>query len=128
MACWLIVMQWLFITLIPYSISLTLGLKLGVQCTCTLVLFFLLAPSDTLAYWNSWTLDASVGCWTLGAGLWTQDAGLSTLDAAIVSEQNQNPVSDSAWLNYWKYFGWKSLRNSWSHLFCRDYKFWLGYF
>ena len=54
-----------------------------------------------------WTLDA--GLWTLDAGLWTLDAGLWTLDATLwtllsghwtlsltVSEQNQNPIFDSA--------------------------------
>ena len=65
---------------------------------------------------NFWTLDASVGRWTLVAGLWTLDAGLWTLDSGLwtldatlwtlgsghwtlsltVSEQNQKPVSDSA--------------------------------
>ena len=54
-----------------------------------------------------WTLDS--GRWTLDAGRWTMDPGLSTLDAKLRklgsghwtllltgSEQNQNPVSDSA--------------------------------
>ena len=56
-----------------------------------------------------WTLDA--GCWTLDAGLWTLLSGLSTLDAGrytldpglwhrtlslTVLEQNQKAVSDSA--------------------------------
>ena len=81
------------------------------------------------------TLDS--GCWTLDAGLWMLDAGLCTLDSArwtlhaglwmldagrwtldsqpwtlslIVAEQNQNPVSDFVWLNYWKFFGYESLR------------------
>ena len=34
----------------------------------------------TLAYWNSWTLNARVGRWTVDARLWTLDAGLWTLD------------------------------------------------
>ena len=68
-----------------------------------------------------WTLD--YGRWTLGAGLWKLDSGTWTLDALLwtldtgnwtlsltVSEQNQNPVSDSAWLNYWKSFGCEPLR------------------
>ena len=44
-------------------------------------------------------------------GLWTQelDAELWTLSLTVV-EQNQNPVSGFAWLNYWKFFGCKSLR------------------
>ena len=33
------------------------------------------------AYRNSWTLDASVGCWTLEAGLWTLNSGHQTLDS-----------------------------------------------
>ena len=95
-----------------------------------------------------WTLDA--GRWTLDVGLWTLtlDSGLSTLDGGhwtldatlwtlgsghwtlllIVLEQNRKPVSDSAWLNYWKFFGCESLRISWSHLLYREYNFWLGYF
>ena len=69
-----------------------------------------------------WTLDAGLwtldpGCWsldarswTLDAGLWMLDPGLWTLDATLRklgsghcsllsngSEQNQNPVSDSAY-------------------------------
>ena len=107
------------------------------------------------AYRNSWTRDASVGRWTLDTGLWTLDSGPWTLDAGrwtlnaglwtldsrcrtlgswhwrlslTVLEQNQKPVSDSAWLNYWKFFGCESLRTSWLHLLYRDYRFWLGYF
>ena len=58
-----------------------------------------------MAYWNSWTLDAGVGRWTLDSGLWTFDATLWMLRSGhwalplTVSEQNQDPVSDSAWLN-----------------------------
>ena len=44
-----------------------------------------------------WTLDA--GLWTLDSGRWTLDAGLWTLSLTVV-EQNQNPVSDFARLNY----------------------------
>ena len=33
------------------------------------------------AYRNSWTLDASIGCWTLDAGLWTLDPELWMLNA-----------------------------------------------
>ena len=93
-----------------------------------------------------WTLDA--GLWTLDAGLWTLDPGLSMLDVGrwtlhatrltlgsghwtislTVLEQNQKPVSDSAWLDYWKFSGCESLRTSWSPLLCRGYRFWLGYF
>ena len=93
-----------------------------------------------------WTLDAGLwtldsGLWTLDTGLWTLDAGRWMLDASLwtlgsghwtlsltVLEQNQKPVSDSAWLNYWKFFGLESLRTLWSRLSDRDYKFWLGYF
>ena len=90
-----------------------------------------------------WTMDASVGPWTLDAGCWTLVSGLSTLDAGrytldpglwhrtlslTVLEQNQKAVSDSAWLNYWKFFGRDSLRAWWSRLFCRDYRFWRSYF
>ena len=65
------------------------------------------------ANWNSWTLDARVGRWTLDAGLWTLDSGLSTLESGrwtfdatlwtlgfghwtlplTVLEQNQKPIS-----------------------------------
>ena len=68
-----------------------------------------------------WTLDAGlwtleVGLWALDAGLWTMDSTLGTLGSGhwtlslLNSEQNQNPVSDSAWLNYWKLFCSESLR------------------
>ena len=86
-----------------------------------------------------WTLDA--GLWTLGSGRWTLGSERWTLDSwrwtlgsghwtlsLTVLEQNQQPVSDSAWLNYWKFFRCESLRTSWSHLLYRDYRFWLGYF
>ena len=82
-----------------------------------------------------WTLDS--GRWTLDPGIWTLHHGLWTLGATLwslgsghwivslfVSEENQNPVSDSAWLYYWKFFGCESLRTSWSRLFCRNYRFW----
>ena len=48
-----------------------------------------------------------------------------TLDTELLtgSEQNQNPVSDFAWLNYLKLFGCDSLRTLWSRLFCREYRF-----
>ena len=72
-----------------------------------------------------WTLDA--GIWTLGAIFWTLSSRHCTL-SLTVSEQNQNPVSDFAWLNYWEFFRCKSLRTSWSRLFCRDYRLWRGYF
>ena len=55
------------------------------------------------------------------------DTGHWTLSLTAVV-QNQNPVSDFAWLNYWKLFGYESLRTSWSRLFCRDYRFWRSYF
>ena len=75
------------------------------------------------AYRNSWTLDLSVGRWTLDAGPWTLDAGPWTLDSGrwtldsgrwtldatlwtlgsghwtlslTVLKQNQKLVSDSA--------------------------------
>ena len=103
------------------------------------------------AYRNSWTLDTSVGFWTLYAGLWTLnsrrwtldpgrwtfDAGRWTLNAACwtlhfgrwgLGTGHYRPVSDSAWLNYWKFFGQESLRTSWSRLLYRDYRFWRGYF
>ena len=35
------------------------------------------------AYRNSWTLDLSVGRWTLDAGPWTLDAGPWTLDSKL---------------------------------------------
>ena len=86
-----------------------------------------------------WALDA--GLWTLESGRWTLDSRHWTLDATLwtlgsghwtlsltVLKQNQNPVSDSAWLNYWKLFGCESRRTSWSRLFCRDYRFWRGYY
>ena len=102
---------------------------------------------------EQWTLDA--GLWILDSGFWTRHAGLLaldpgrwTLDAEIwtldvifwtlssrnctlsltVSEQNQNPVFDFALLDCWEFFGCESLRTSWSRLFCRDYRFWRGYF
>ena len=72
-----------------------------------------------------WTLDS--GIWTLDPASWTLDAGLWTLELPLaVSEQNQNPVSGSAWLTYWKLFGWESLRTSWSRLFGRGSRFWCG--
>ena len=66
-----------------------------------------------------WTLDA--GLWMLDSGLWTLGCGRYTLDALdtghwtlslTVAEQNQNPVSDFAWLSYWKFFRCESLRTS----------------
>ena len=64
------------------------------------------------AYRNSWTLDASVGFWTLYAGIWTLnsrrwtfDAGRWTLNAARwtlhfgrwgLGTGHCRPVSDSA--------------------------------
>ena len=69
---------------------------------------------------GGWTMEA--GLWNLDAGLWMLDAGPWTLDATLwtlgfgywtrsltVSEQNPNPISDSAWLNHWKFFRGKSL-------------------
>ena len=46
-----------------------------------------------LEYFGRWTLDA--GLWTLDSTLWTLGSGHWTL-SLTVSEQNQNPVSDSA--------------------------------
>ena len=72
-----------------------------------------------------WNLDA--GCWTVDVGrwmlyatFWTLGSGHWTLSLTVL-EQNQKPGSDSVWLNYWKFFGYKSLKSSWSRLFCRDY-------
>ena len=93
-----------------------------------------------------WTLDAGLcmldsGRWTLDAELWTLDSGRWTLDTTLctlgsghwtlsltVLEQNQKPVSDSARLNYRKFFGCESLRTTWSRLLYRDYRLWFGYF
>ena len=102
-----------------------------------------------------WTLDSV--SWTLNTELWTLNSGRRTLDTApwmldsgrwnldagpytlsldsghwtlllSVSERYQNPVSNSAWLNYWKFIVCKFLKTSWSRLLCRDYRFWRGYF
>ena len=88
-----------------------------------------------------WTLDT--GCWTLDAWLWRLDSRrwtltseLWTLDAALwpldtvldCFRTEPNPVPDSAWLNYWKFFVCKYLWTSWSRLFCRNYRFWPGFF
>ena len=91
--------------------------------------------------WHMEFLDSGRKCWTLDSGLWTLDPVPWTLDdtlwtlgsgywtpSSAVSEQNQKSVSDSVWLNYWTFFGGKSLRTSWSRLFCRDYRFWCSYF
>ena len=79
-----------------------------------------------------WTPDS--GHWTLDAGLWMPDARLLTLDSRrlmlhfghwplgtghYLLEQNMKPVSDSAWLNYWKSFRCEFLRTSWSPLLYR---------
>ena len=82
--------------------------------------------------YGHWTLDAgrwmlSSGRWTLESWRWTLSSGHWILSLTVL-EQNQQPVSDSAWLNYWKFFQCESLRASWSHLLYRDYRFWLGYF
>ena len=91
--------------------------------------------------WHMEFLDSGRKCWTLDSGRWTLYPGLWTLGdtlwtlgsghwtpSSTVSEQNQKSVSDSVWLNYWTFFGCKSLRTSWSRLLCRDYRFWRGYF
>ena len=68
-----------------------------------------------------WTLDSKL--WTLDAGRKTLDSGRWTLGSAhrtlslTVSEQNQNPVFGSAWLNYWKFFRCESLKTSWHPCF-----------
>ena len=72
-----------------------------------------------------WTLDSRH--WTLNATLWTLVSGHWTLSLTVL-EQNLKLVSDSPWLNYWKSFVSKSLRTSWSRLFCRGYSFWRDYF
>ena len=90
---------------------------------------------------ESWTLDA--GFWTLDDGVWTLDsgpctldpgrytldAGLWTLDIVIVSFRTES--EPNFWLCLIKLLKilWvrisKDLR---SCLFCRDYRFWCGYF
>ena len=65
-------------------------------------------------------LDSGRKCWTLESGLWALDAGLWALGSGHFCWQG-NPVSASAWSNYWKFFGYDSLRTSWSHLFYREY-------
>ena len=86
-----------------------------------------------------WTLDAGPwtlnsghwmlgsGCWTLDSWCWTLGSGHWTLSMTVL-EQDQQPVSDSALFNYWKFCRCESLRTSWSHLLYRGYRFWLGYF
>ena len=65
-----------------------------------------------------WTLDA--GLLTLDAERYTLNDGLWALDTIVgCFEQNQKPVSDSGWQNYWKFFGCVSLSTSWSRLFYR---------
>ena len=62
---------------------------------------------------KSWTLDSerwtlNTKLWTLNAKLWALDSGLLTLDIGLghatlsltVLGQNQEPISDSAILNY----------------------------
>ena len=46
----------------------------------------------------SWTLDASVGRWTLDPGRWMLHFGRWALSGHLLTvlEQNQKPVSDSA--------------------------------
>ena len=39
--------------------------------------------NPSLAYRNSWTLDARVGRWTLDSGRWTLDAGLRALNTRL---------------------------------------------
>ena len=90
-------------------------------------------------FYKYWILDA--GLWqlnsrrsTLDTGFraldsrgWTLDSGLRTLYFGCWtlfltgSEQNQNPVSRSVWLIYWKFFKSESLRTWYSRLCCRDY-------
>ena len=115
--------------------------------------YWTLDPGRWTLDFEQWTLDA--GLWILDSGFWTRhavllalDPGRWTLDVEIwtldvifwtlssrnctlsltVSEQNQNPVFDFALLDCWEFFGCESLRTSWSRLFCRDYRFWRGYF
>ena len=52
----------------------------AIFCSHAICLFSALANSS-MAYRNSWTLDARVGRWTLDPGRWTLDAGLRTLDS-----------------------------------------------
>ena len=79
-----------------------------------------------------WTLNSGrcmlgSGRWTLDSWLWTLGSGHCTLSLTVLG-QNQQPFSDSAWLNYWKFFRCESLRTSWSHLLYRGYRFWVCYF
>ena len=53
---------------------------------CTFISFWVIIQIKekhylNLAYRNSWTLDASVGRWTLDTGFWTLNSGRWTLDA-----------------------------------------------
>ena len=94
----------------------------------------------SVGLWNLkaglWTLDTVLGTldatlearlWMLDSGRWALDVELWKLDTAHWTlgsvhwtllltgcEQNQIPISDSAWLNYWNVFACKSLRTSWS--------------
>ena len=79
-----------------------------------------------MLHFACWNMDA--GCWTLDAGIWMLHFGCLALDTGHCHCLFQNPVSDSVWLNYWKFTGCKSLRTSWSCLFCGDYRLWFGYF
>ena len=79
-----------------------------------------------------WTLNAGlsmldVGRWTFDARLWTLGSGQWTLSLTVL-EQIQKSVSETTWLNYWKLFGCKSLRTSWSRLLYRGCRFLPGYF
>ena len=56
-----------------------------------------------------WMLDARL--WTLYPGLWMLDSGLWMLDTVVdCCRTERDPISDFAWLNYWKLFGCESLR------------------
>ena len=80
-------------------------------------------------------------------GLWTQvlNAGLRTLDSGrwmLHFERWALVTGHCRWLfrtksesnfwfcliNYWKFSECELLRTLWSRLFCRDYRFWCGYF
>ena len=88
-----------------------------------------------------WTLDS--GRWTLGSGLWTLDSGLRTLDSGLwTPDATLSTLGSRHWTldnvvdccrtesepSFSFCFGCKSLRTSWSRLFCREYRFWRGYF
>ena len=90
-----------------------------------------LNPGRWTLYAGLWKLNSGPwmlgsGCWTVDSWCWTLGSGHGTLSLTVL-KQNQQPVSDSAWLNYWKFSRCESLRNLWSRLLYRDYRFWFFY-